>query len=171
MEVEGMENRTYTDVHKLLLPADLPSILEEYKDIFENYGDIYGKDKVYPRMKLTSNLLSVLFPLIEHPVYGKTGLLAIEKYKDGKVTKYMYHWKIIIPKKGKHKQHISAWGNDPHDAKNTPPQLQFKSEPHHHHHIPGDWNKRQDNWDVWTLDDAFRFVAHFIRNGEEYKPD
>lgn len=81
MEVEGMENRTYTHVHKLLLPADLPSILDEYKDIFENYGDISGKDKVFPRMKFTSNLLSVLFLLIEHPVYGKQDYLSLKNIK------------------------------------------------------------------------------------------
>ncbi|GAE94763.1 hypothetical protein JCM21714_3952 [Gracilibacillus boraciitolerans JCM 21714] len=103
-----MKSRTYTDVHKLLLPANIPVILEEYKDIFATYSYVPGREKVYPKIKLTSNVLSVLFPLIEHPVYGKTGLHAIEKYKDGRVTKYMYHWKIIIPRRGKHKQHLSA---------------------------------------------------------------
>ncbi|UOQ86845.1 DUF6516 family protein [Gracilibacillus salinarum] len=165
-----MKNRTYADIHKPLFPADLPILIEKFEDIFETYSYVPVKEKVYPKMKLTTNLLSVLFPFIEHPVYGKTGLHAIEKYKDGIVKKYMYQWKIIIPKKGKHKQHITAWGNDPHAEKNTPPELHFKSEPHHHHYIPGDWNKRKDNWEVWSLDDALHFVAYYIRSGKEYKP-
>lgn len=92
------------------------------------------------------------------------------KYNDGKVTKYSYQWKIIIPKLSKQSHHISAWGNDAHDAEWTRAEYRVESEPHHHHHVPGDWKKRQDNWNVWTLEEAFEFVARYIRSGEEYKP-
>jgi len=41
------------------------------------------------------------------------------------------------------------------------------SEPHHHHHVPGN---RKDNFDIHTLDAAFAFVARYMESGEEYTP-
>ncbi|GGA91263.1 DUF6516 family protein [Ornithinibacillus halotolerans] len=86
------------------------------------------------------------------------------------MTRYQYKWKIIIPKKGKLFSHISAWGNDPHNDPSTPEELRVNTEPHHHHHVPGDWRQRQDNYDVHTLDAAFQFVERYIESGIEYKP-
>ncbi|GAE94932.1 hypothetical protein JCM21714_4132 [Gracilibacillus boraciitolerans JCM 21714] len=131
------------------------------------WGGFYGRLR---RDKRTNNKLSVLFPLKEHPVHGKTGLHATEKYKNGFVAEYHYQWKIIIPKMGKLYHHISAWENEPHDASWTREKFKIKSESHHHHHVPGDREQRKENWDTLTLDDAFSFVAHYIHSGEEYKP-
>lgn len=95
---------------------------------------------------------------------------AIERYdNDGMVRKYSYQWKIIMPKMGINSHHISAWGNDPHDATWTSSEYAVESEPHHHHHVPGDWKQRQANWEVWTLEEAFEFVGEYIRSGVEYK--
>lgn len=46
----------------------------------------------------------------------------------------------------------------------------MNSEPHHHHHIPGDRQQRQDNFDIHTLESAIAFIAMYIESGEEYKP-
>jgi hypothetical protein len=32
------------------------------------------------------------------------------------------------------------------------------------------WSIRQDNWDIWSLEEVFQFVAPYIRSGQEYKP-
>ncbi|AOH57050.1 hypothetical protein ABE28_022115 [Peribacillus muralis] len=165
-----MENK-HISIDKLLLPADIPDIMERYRDIITHYDSIPGSDHIYPEYKRTRKLLSVLFPLREHPVHGKTGLHAIERYDDeDHVRKYSYQWKLIIPRMSKKGYHISAWGNDPHDHEDTPLEFIVKSEPHHHHHVPGDWSKRQDNWNVWALEEALEFVAQYIRSGQEYKP-
>ncbi|SET40441.1 hypothetical protein SAMN05216389_110135 [Oceanobacillus limi] len=158
------------ETEKVLLPADIPDILEKYGDLLCNYPQLPTKDSIYGNYKRTNKKLSVLFPLIEHPVHGKTGLHATEKYEDGYVTEYHYQWKIIIPKMGKLFHHISAWENEPHDAPWTPGKYKVKSEPHHHHHVPGNRDQRKENWDILTLDNAFSFVAHYIRSRDEYKP-
>lgn len=113
----------------------------------------------------------MLFPLIEHPIHGKTGLHVTEKYNEfGYVREYHYQWKIIVPKKGKLYSHIAAWENDSHDKDWTPNEYKVATEPHHYHHVPGDRKQRKENYDIWTLDDAFTFVAKYIETGEEYKP-
>ncbi|MFD1363351.1 hypothetical protein [Lentibacillus salinarum] len=89
------------ETEKILLPADIPEILGKYGDLFCNYTQLPSKDSIYGNYKRTNHKLSVLFPLIEHPVHGKTGLHATEKYEDGFVIEYHYQWKIIIPKMGK----------------------------------------------------------------------
>lgn len=114
--------------------------------------------------------MDVLFPLKEHPIHGKTGLHAIEKYDDdGYVCRYSYSWKIIVPRQGVQLNHISSWGNDPHNSPGTPPEFIIETEPHHHHHVPGNRRIRKENWDIHTLDEAFTFVKFYIESGEEYK--
>ncbi|ASK64232.1 hypothetical protein CFK37_19810 [Virgibacillus phasianinus] len=148
-----MRNKNH--VQTPLRPAKIPDILKKYGHLLTSHENVPGKDRIYPNLKKTNNVLSVLFPLEEHPVHGKTGLLATEKYIDGIVSKYSYQWKIIIPKLGKLNHHISAWGNDPHNATWTRPEYRVESEPHHHHHVSGDWKARKENWDVWTLNEAY----------------
>ncbi|MFA9560606.1 hypothetical protein ACERII_25220 [Evansella sp. AB-rgal1] len=116
-------SRKHTNVQEILLPADIPAILDEYEQILGTYGNIPGENNIYPDFRKKSNLLSVLFPLKEHPIHGMTGIHAIERYKDGSVTRYSYQWKIIIPKLGISSHHISAWGNDPHDEEWTKPEF------------------------------------------------
>ena len=151
----------------------LSEVMQELLDFQIQYGvdSSQQADPIYLDYKRTRNLLSVLFPLKEHPVHGKTGLYAMERYdENGYVKKYSYQWKIIHPKHGKHLKHISAWENEPHDAEGTPGVFRVESEPHHHHHVPGDRNLRKENWDVWTLDDAFAFIREYIETGKEYNP-
>ncbi len=158
------------ETHAKLLPADINNILDKYGHLLQSYTGLIEKDSIYANYKLTSNKLSVLFPLKEHPVHGITGLHATEKYKNGYVKEYHYQWKIIIPKKGIRFSHISAWENEPHNAPNTPKEDKVDSEPHHHHHVPGDRKCRKDNFDVQTLEAAFAFIAKYIESGEEYIP-
>lgn len=166
-----MDKSHLKNVDRLLKPADINEILDKYGHLLTTYPYISERDPIYPDYKRTRNLLSVLFPLKEHPVHGKTGLYAMERYdENGYVKKYSYQWKIIHPKHGKHLKHISAWENEPHDAEGTPEMFRIESEPHHHHHVPGDRNLRKENWDVWTLDDAFAFIREYIETGKEYKP-
>lgn len=154
-----------------LLPADLEEILEKYGHLFKAYQKLGERDSIYSNFKRTTTKLSVLFPLKEHPVHGITGLHATEKYdKDGFVKEYHYQWKIIIPKQGVLLSHISAWENEPHSNPNTPEEFKVNSEPHHHHHVPGNRKERNDNFKIHTLDAAFAFVAKYIENGKEYKP-
>ncbi|QBK25155.1 hypothetical protein [Ureibacillus thermophilus] len=105
-----------------------------------------------------------------HCVHGITGLYAMERYnEEGCVWKYSYEWKIIYPKKGKHLKHISAWGNELHEDEETRKEFIVAFTPHHHH-IPGYRRARKENWDVWTLEETFEFVAYYIQSGKEYKP-
>ncbi|MFC5558868.1 hypothetical protein ACFPN4_07040 [Ureibacillus thermophilus] len=145
-------------------------MMNKYGHLLEFYPKIAERDPIFPKYKRTSNLLSVLFPLKEHPVHGITGLYAMERYnEEGYVWKYSYEWKIIYPKKGKHLKHISAWGNELHEDEKTRKEFIVASTPHHHH-IPGDRKARKENWDVWTLEETFEFVAYYIQSGKEYKP-
>lgn len=163
--------KKYVDVNQTLPPADIDEILSKYGHLLATYPIIAEKGPVYPEYKKTKKILSVLFPLKEHPVHGITGLHAVERYDNsGYVKRYSYQWKVIYPKKGKHYKHISAWENEPHDAEWTSAEFIVMSEPHHHHHVPCDRRKRKENWNVWTLDDAFAFIQEYIETGKEYKP-
>ncbi|MGD6796287.1 hypothetical protein [Metabacillus indicus] len=162
------ENKTQSG---LLLPADITVILDQYGHLLQSYTNLTDRHSVFATFKLTTTKLSILFPFKEHPVHGITGLHATEKYDDnGFVKEYHYQWKVIIPKQGVLFSHISAWENEPHDDPKTPEKYKVNSEPHHHHHIPGDRHQRKDNYDVQTLKSAFAFVSRYIESGSEYKP-
>lgn len=154
-----------------LYPADIEDILDKFEDLLKSYPNLKEKNSIYTSLKLTKRKLDVLFPLKEHPIHGITGLHAVEKYdRHGFVKEYHYQWKRIIPKQGIRFSHISAWENEPHDAPNTPTAFKVATEPHHHHHVPGERKHRQANYNIHTLEAALEFVAHFIVSSEEYKP-
>lgn len=155
----------------ILLPADIDDLLEKYGQYLKSYTQMRDKESIYANFKKTPKRLDVLFPLIEHPVHGITGIHAVENYyKSGYVRQYQYQWKIIIPKMGIQMSHISGWGNDPHDAEWTPEEYKVKTEPHHHHYDPKDRKKRRENYDVRTLEQVFAFVTKYLDSGKEYKP-
>ena len=81
-----------------LFPTDVSAILDRYGDILETYEHIPDKGPIYPQVKLTPPLLSVLFPLKEHPVHGITGLHAVERYKDGQVKHIPTNGKSSVPR-------------------------------------------------------------------------
>lgn len=154
-----------------LLPADILEISNKYRHLLTNYSNLRERNSIFTNYKRTFNKLSVLFPLKEHSIHGITGLYATEKYdENGCVIEYHYSWKRIIPKQGVIYSHISAWENESHNDPNTLEKFKVNSEPHHHHHVPGDRHQRKDNFDIHTLDSAFSFVAKYIESGEEYKP-
>lgn len=156
---------------EILLPADIHEILNKYHYLLQNYTNLREPNSIFTTFKRTSNKLSVLFPLKEHPIHGITGLHATEKYDEsGHVIEYHYSWKIISPKQGVIYSHISAWENEPHAEPDTLEKFIVHSEPHHHHHVPGDRRQRKENFDVHTLDAAFAFVEKYIESGDEYKP-
>lgn len=151
--------------------ANMDLISHKFGHLLENYIDVKEKKSIYPSVSLSKSKLRVLFPLKEHPIHGKTGLDALEIYDEqGFVTEYHYQWKSIIPKQGIIFSHISAWENEPHNLSETPLDFIVESEPHHHHYIPGERHHRQDNWDVWTLQEAFEFIEFYIESGNEYIP-
>jgi len=154
-----------------LLPADIDDILDKYGDILGSYHELREKNSIYGSFKLTKAKLDVLFPLKEHPIHGITGIHATEKYNEkGYVMEYHYQWKRIFPKQGILFSHISAWENETHDASNTPTSYLVETEPHHHHHIPGNRKLRTENEETRTLLAVFKFIARYIRSGDEYRP-
>lgn len=154
-----------------LLPADLDEVLEKYGHLLKTYSNFVDRDSIFANFKRTNNRLEILFPLIEHPVHGITGLHVVENYSEaGYVRLYQYQWKIIIPKLGVRFSHITSWGNDPHDAEWTPEEYKIDTEPHHHHYDPKDRKKRRENYSVRTLNQAFAFVAKYLETKEEYIP-
>lgn len=158
-------------IQQKLIPAQLEDILEQFGHLLQSYENLPERDSIYGDYKRTVKRLEVLFPLREHPIHGITGLHVIEKYDDdGYIERYIYSWKVILPVMGVQTNHISSWGNDSHDAEWTPEEYRIKSEPHHHHHVPGDRKKRKENWDVRTLEQAFRFVQHYLETTEQYQP-
>lgn len=162
--------RKETEVNGIdqLLPADMEEILEKYGHLLKSYPNLRGRESIFANYKRSNKRLEVLFPLIEHPVHGATGLHAVENYDEsGYVRLYQYQWKIIIPKMGIKLSHISSWGNDPHEAEWTPKQYRVASEPHHHYD-PTDRKKRRENYHVRTLNQAFAFVAKYLESREEY---
>ena len=165
--------RRRTDTHRtdFLLPADIDEILDEYGPYLQSYTQLKDKDSIFANFKRTTKRLEVLFPLIEHPIHGITGLYAVENYNDaGYVRQYQYQWKVIVPRMGIQMSHISGWGNDPHNAEWTPKEYKVTTEPHHHHYDPSDRKKRRENYDVRTLNQAFIFVTEYLDSGKEYKP-
>lgn len=160
-----------TDQTSILLPADVEDILDTYSDIMDSYQVIQDRNSIYASYKRTKGKLDVLFPLKEYPIHGVTGIHAIEKYdQSGHITRYHYQWKRMVPKQGIKFSHISAWENEPHTDGCTSVEYVVKTEPHHHHHIPGARKQRQENYNTRPLEAAFAFVAHYIRNQKEYKP-
>nr|WP_285853154.1 DUF6516 family protein [Sporosarcina luteola] len=155
---------------------DLEDIIEKYGKYFESYPNIDNKpagqdNAIYPQINSSGkNRMDVLFPLQKHPIHGITGIHAIEKYKEGKIIRYHYHWKIISPKMGVQMNHISGWGNDPHNSPGTPDKFIVETEPHHHHHVPGDRSQRKASYDVRTLEDVFEFVIPYFISGNAYHP-
>jgi len=160
-----------TNEAEQLLPADIDDILEKYGHLLKSYPNLSDRESIFASFKRTNKRLEVLFPLIEHPVHGVTGLHVVENYDEaGYVRQYQYQWKIIIPKMGVQLSHISSWGNDPHDAEWTPEEYRVDTEPHHHHYDPSNRKKRRENYNVRTLDQAFAFVARYLESKEEYTP-
>ncbi|MNQ97902.1 hypothetical protein D3C85_1135700 [compost metagenome] len=154
-----------------LLPADIDDILDNFGHLLCSYPGLQKEKSVYAEFRRDTKRLEVLFPLKEHPEHGITGLHAVENYNEaGYVKLYQYHWKIIIPKMGVQLNHISGWGNDPHNAEWTPEKYRVKTEPHHHHYDPNDRKKRTDNYDVRTLEAAFKFIAPYFDSGYPYVP-
>lgn len=155
-----------------LEPADIPEILEEFSHLLGNYENLNERNSVYSNYYRRIKRVEVLFPLKEHPIHGKTGLLAIEKYDDaGYVERYNYIWKRILPKTGINTAHISSWGNDSHNADGTADIFKVETEPHHHHHDPNDKAKRKENYSVRTLRQAFLFIGEYINTNKEYTVD
>lgn len=142
----------------LLYPADMYVILDKYGHLLKSYPNLREKESVFANYRRTIKRLEVLLPLKEHPVHGITGLHVVENYDEaGYIRRYQYNWKIIIPRLGVKLHHISAWGNEPHDAEWTPNEYCIETEPHHHHYDPEDRRKRKENYNVRTLDQAFQY--------------
>lgn len=153
-------------------PANIPEILEEFGHLLTIYENLKEHNSIHSSYLRTVKRLEVLFPLKEHPIHGKTGLLVIEKYDEaGYVERYNYVWKRVLPKTGINTAHISSWGNDSHDAEWTPEEFKVYSEPHHHHYDPNNRRKRKENYSVRTLRQAFLFVGEYIETEKEYTGD
>jgi len=168
LERSGTEKKT----DELLLPADIDDILEQYGHYLQTYTQLRDRDSIYGNYKRTQKRLEVLFPLIEHPIHGITGIHVVENYDEaGYVRQYQYQWKTIVPKMGIQLSHICGWGNDPHDAEWTPEEYRVETEPHHHHYDPKDRKKRRENYNVRTLEQVFEFVTVYLINGNEYNTD
>lgn len=154
-----------------LLPADISEILDKYQHLLESRYNYRGKSSIFTGFKRTRKRLEILFPLKKHPIHGITGLHVVENYNNvGYIRLYQYNWKVIIPKSGVQKSHISSWGNDSHDANWTPKEYKVITEPHHHHFDPRNRGKRKESFDVRTLDQAFSFIERYIETGLEYFP-
>jgi hypothetical protein len=118
---------------------------------------------VAQEIKRTNKRFEGTFPFKEHPLYGITGMHVVEKYSEsGYVRLYEYEWKIMVPKMGIQRSHITSWGNDPHDDPSTPLIYKVRTEPHHHHYDPNDRKKRRENDSVRTMIAAFEFVSAYI---------
>jgi hypothetical protein len=153
----------------LLYPADISEILDDFGHLLAVYENLPERDSIFGSYRRTNKRLEVIFPLIEHPIHGITGLIAIEKYNEaGYVERYDYIWKRVLPKEGIQTAHITSWGNEPHNAIWTPDSYKIVTEPHHHHFDPTDRKKRKENYDVRTLRQAFSFVGEYITTGKEY---
>ncbi|WP_019412691.1 DUF6516 family protein [Paenisporosarcina sp. TG20] len=164
----GRRKNKQTDIDKLL-PVEIDDILEKYGRYLKSYSQLQDRESVFANFKKTIKRLEVLFPLLEHPVHGITGLHVVENYDDdGYVRQYHYQWRVIVPKMGIRPSHICGWGNDPHDAEWTPEVYKVDTEPHHHHFDPNDRKNRRENYDVRTLEQAFEFVTKYLDSGEEY---
>lgn len=91
------ENKTQSE---LLLPADINEILNKYGHLLQSYTNLRERDSVFANYKLTTNKLSILFPLKEHPIHGITGLHATEKYDNNGFVKekiiMIVHCGVII---------------------------------------------------------------------------
>jgi len=164
----GKRRSNITDT-ELLLPADIDGILDEFGSYLKSYTRLAERESIFANYKRSTKKLEVLFPLIEHPIHGITGLHVVENYNDaGFVSKYHYQWKVIVPKMGIQTSHISGWGNDSHHAVTTPEEYKVKTEPHHHHYDPSDRKKRRENYDVRSLQQVFKFVASYLDSGLQY---
>lgn len=158
---------------KRLLPTNITAISKKFSPFFKHYkkiGPTDEKDDVgYVDYKRTHKKMYALIPLQEHPIHGITGIEISEKYDDqGYVERYIYEWKKVLPRQGVSTSHISGWGNEPHNAPNTPEKYKVDTEPHHHHYDPNDRKNRRNSFQVRTVEDVFNFVIPYIQSGDEY---
>lgn len=146
----------------------MPITYEYFNQIIEKFEDMIDG---IPEIKILSNeyesknaKVKGLIPLKKHPVHGKTGIVFFERYVGGELVKYNYSWEIIYPKMGIKYRHISAWGMEHHT------RMKVKTDPYHHHHIPGERSQRQECYYIRSLLDVTEFISEYIREGIQYRP-
>lgn len=135
--------------------------LSDYQSIIKKFGDIFRQT---PDLELDINasgitVIKITFYL-KSGFYGETKIRVREWYdqNDNKLQ-YRYSWEKNRTKPG----HISAWENEPHE---TPHGLE--TDPHHHHHVPGDRSKLQGNFNTRDLEKALSVVEEYILENKEY---
>jgi Family of unknown function (DUF6516) len=132
----------------------------DYKDIVNKFSHIFREPPDLDIQEGTETVIKITFYLNNISSYGDTKLRVREWYNDSDIkTRYRYAWEKNRTKPG----HISAWENEHHDVPHG-----LDTDPHHHHHVPGDRTQVQENRNVRDLDAALSSVEEYISNNKPY---
>lgn len=135
----------------------MPS-LSDYQSIITRFNGVFRQT---PELKLDIEdpevtVVKITF-FLEVGFYGETKMRIREWFdQEDKKIQYRYSWE----KNTKGSGHISCWENEhPHG---------LETDPHHHHHVPGDRSQKQENFNTRDLEKALSIVEEYILENKQY---
>ncbi|MFG3435119.1 toxin-antitoxin system TumE family protein [Lysinibacillus fusiformis] len=141
--------------------SDYTPLITRFESILRQPTDLLIEDDP---TNSDNKVIKITFYFISS-FYGETRLRVREWYdKNDNKIQYRYSWEKNSKKPG----HISAWENEHHEVPHHILPEGLKSDPHHHHHIPGDRVQVQDNWTIRNLESVLSIVEGFIIAGKPY---
>lgn len=138
----------------------MPSI-SDYQAVITRFNHIFRQtpDLVIELEDASVTVVKITF-YFKSAFYGETKMRVREWFDaDDNKIQYRYAWEKNNTKPG----HISAWENEHH---NIPHGLD--TDPHHHHHVPGDRTQLQANYRTRELEIALERVEEYIVHNKQY---
>ena len=140
----------------------IQKIYEEYSEVFD-----YGKPEMYFVKSSGRKRVIASLPLKNHLIHGETILHINEKIVEDNLEEYRYGWELSQRerKMGASTRHITAFDKQ---FKENPPYNNIKTNPFHHHHIPGQTSPRTETR-VEFLEDVILILKDYLGSGKAYK--
>ncbi|MFF5401168.1 DUF6516 family protein [Peribacillus butanolivorans] len=141
-----------------------------FADLFVANPQLFNHNKI-PEIKAKGEKRVVAtMPLNNHDIYGETVLFINEKYSDlGDIKEYRYAWeypdKKGRDKKSKKERHITSFDRQLHPE----PPRNVKTDPYHHHNVPGDTVPRTET-SIKKLEDFLPILTDYINSHNEFMP-
>lgn len=140
--------------------------MNHIRELFESNRQLFDTSLI-PEIKIKgiSKVIAEL-PLRHHFHHGDTILYINEKLDEaGNIEEFRYGWELSQKKErlSKAARHITAFDKQTHPE----PPHNVKTDPYHHHHVPGDITKRKET-SVQTLEDVIGILSDYMVGNFEY---
>lgn len=131
-------------------------------ELFESKLELFDTSSI-PEIKAKgTSKVEARLALQSHFHYGETILYINELFNDdGTIEQYRYGWEYKqTPHRriSKKERHITAFDKQEHPE---PPHNDIKTDPYHHHHVPGEISKRKET-NVQSLEDVITILSDYI---------